>query len=289
MSTFVLKLLVMAAMLADHTGLMLLHCNSVGARLYMLMRAVGRLAMPVFCYFIVVGHKNSRDRKKYLHRLCLFALISQMPYSLAFNHAAYYAPCSGGLLLAWTDFTWIQWLLFAAVFLGLLIFFGKKALMPCAALIVLFVRISVGRIELPGGNGNVFYDLALGLAVIWFIDTLKNSKVEIGKLLPAGFILICAVLLIAPVGDYGWKALALIVPLFLCGENRWAMLGCLGLWCVAVYGNVPATCMGALCSAVLLAFYNGKKGPRLKYMFYAFYPAHLALLWFLGRFIIIKS
>ena len=36
-------------------------------------------------------------------------------------------------------------------------------------------------------------------------------------------------------------------------------------------------------SFLLLAFYNGKRGRRIKYAFYAFYPAHLLILYIIAR------
>ncbi|MCX5810402.1 MAG: TraX family protein [Proteobacteria bacterium] len=43
----------------------------------------------------------------------------------------------------------------------------------------------------------------------------------------------------------------------------------------------------AVLSVPLLALYNGKRGPNAKYLFYIFYPGHLAVLglirMFLGR------
>lgn len=282
MSAFILKLFAMASMMIDHLGLVLLYCGSVEGQLYMLMRSVGRMAMPVFCFFIVVGLEKSSDRKKYLHRLCLFALLSQLPFSLAFDPAAYIAPISSELSLGWAPFSPLRWLLFVCTALGLVLFFGKSCLVPCAALIALFARAELGGLRLLGEHGNVFYDLALGLAAIWLADAARRGGCK-KTLLCAALVLACALLLIAPVGDYGWRALALIVPLYFCGESKWKRLGCVGLWCAAIYAGSFALCLGALGSVCLLALYNGKKGPGLKYLFYGFYPVHLCVFYLMGR------
>lgn len=71
-----LKCIAVFSMLVDH----------IGAFLYpsqLWMRYVGRLAFPIFGFLIAEGFWHSRNVKKYMGRLLLFALLSEVPYDLA--------------------------------------------------------------------------------------------------------------------------------------------------------------------------------------------------------------
>jgi len=51
----------------------------------LLLHIVGRLAFPLFAYLIVLGIESTEKPRKYMLMLLSFALISQVPYFLAFE------------------------------------------------------------------------------------------------------------------------------------------------------------------------------------------------------------
>ena len=100
MTGFQLKLLAMLAMTADHIG-------AVFFPEIPLLRWIGRLAMPVLCFFIGGGLRHTRSPRRYLLRLTGFALLSELPFDLAFyggiewGHQNVYFTLALGLLALW--------------------------------------------------------------------------------------------------------------------------------------------------------------------------------------------
>lgn len=74
-----LKIIAVATMLIDHIGLFFFD-NLIWLRL------VGRIAFPLFAFFIAEGMRYTKNRKKYALTMLLFAVVSQIPYMFLFGY-----------------------------------------------------------------------------------------------------------------------------------------------------------------------------------------------------------
>lgn len=79
-----LKLIAIAAMTADHLASVI--WPGYGRQWWLLLIHIfGRLAAPIFWYFIAEGWHYTHNRRKYAQRLLLLALISHFAYNFAFG------------------------------------------------------------------------------------------------------------------------------------------------------------------------------------------------------------
>ena len=69
-----LKIIAMVCMLLDHTWGILMSGH-------LWMTCVGRIAFPIFAFQIAEGYAHTKNFKRYLLRLFLFALVSEIPYN----------------------------------------------------------------------------------------------------------------------------------------------------------------------------------------------------------------
>lgn len=93
-----LKIIAIISMLIDHIAAVIILSSGLSVYLedtkfltaYLSARALGRIAFPIFAFFVVEGFLKTNNRKKYMLRMLIFALISQIPYNLAFGNTIFY-------------------------------------------------------------------------------------------------------------------------------------------------------------------------------------------------------
>ena len=99
-SGYWLKMIAVITMLIDHTAAsileeMLRQMPSWGPitmdnwqnwyRLDLVLRGIGRMAFPIYCFLLVEGFTYTHSKAKYAVRLFIFAFISEIPFDLALN------------------------------------------------------------------------------------------------------------------------------------------------------------------------------------------------------------
>ena len=233
LSASTLKIFACVFMLIDHVGLILLPDLPI-------LRVIGRLAYPIFAYFIAEGCRYTRNKLKRFLLVLGLAVLCEGVYFFMMGEP------EGGILLNF-----------------------------CFAILLIY---QVQAIEKALARGK------WGAAILWLLLFMASA---------AGVYVFIEHVLYVDYGFWGvlipvWAAL----PDYKEGEapkwmeklsNRWIKLAFFSigllLLCVSrgLLTNLQSFCLFAL---PLLALYNGKPGRKgLKYGFYVFYPAHLAVLW----------
>lgn len=77
-----LQIIAAIAMLVDHLT-WIIFPGYPTEPLPIILHVIGRLAFPIFAYFIAEGYHYTHDKKKYALRILIFALISHVPYMMA--------------------------------------------------------------------------------------------------------------------------------------------------------------------------------------------------------------
>jgi len=238
-----LKWIAIITMLIDHTAVVLLErgllskaSDSVLAGnsfnylvedyvfwniLNLVLRLIGRLAFPIFCFLLVEGFLHTKNKKNYALRLGLFALISEVPFDLAV----------------------------ADTYLNL-------------------------------HYQNVFFTLLIGLLVLWGLQHFEETlpvRLTLFRYLIAIAGMAVAMLLKT---DYDAFGVLLIVLLYEFRYSRKRQ--CIGGAILTFFEGIVSPL-----AFLFVSSYNGERGKQLpKYFFYAFYPAHLLLL-YLIRFVLL--
>lgn len=258
-----LKLLAMALMLIDHIGAYLLFTGP----LYGFCRIIGRLAFPIFCFMIAEGATHTRSITKYAGRLLVFAIISTPPYNLVHGNVWYsldelnvfFTLLFG--LLGIASIKELSPRIFNALGKGKLAE-NKAACMWCGFPFCMVLYLSASALHTDYGGYGV------AVVLILYIFREEQFKAWIGF----------AVLTILAYGIW-FVGPANVFPLELYKM----------LCCIPWHGEYKMvfslqTQLFAIAALFPISFYNGKKsskqnnGGYTKYLFYAFYPAHLAIL-----------
>lgn len=255
MTSFILKLIAITTMLIDHIGAVLIPQNS---QWYLVFRMIGRLAFPIFVFLIVEGFYHTKDIKKYLKRLGIFALISEIPFDLAFYNYMYREDISVQLKRVFELIT------------------QQKFNSELSDL----VTTIIGR---GMKHQNVFFTLFLGLLLITLMNQLEQkykNKIIILNILEALFVIVFSIIAFILRTDYNYAGILLIVAFYLFRTSKILMtLSLLFIMGFVLGGEIS---LYATISMIFIALYNGKKGKDIKYIFYIFYPAHLFLLYLIN-------
>lgn len=203
MNRNVLKIIALITMIIDHVGKVFFD----GIEIF---RIIGRLALPIFAFFVAEGFYYTKNRKKYVLTMLAFTLISWLPFCLAFDLPFYKSNIIGIFLLSILGMylfeklrqnkkVWTFWVSFIILYLTVVLVLDFAEIIPegifgvllplmffvfrekpvakfCSASIVLVLMSSIAFLD--GVQGLVdfrqFFSL-LALVLIFFYNGEKGK------------------------------------------------------------------------------------------------------------------
>lgn len=221
---------------------------------YVLLRGIGRIAFPIFCFLLAEGFRHTRSKSRYALNLLIFAVLSEIPYNIVHEGKLLYP----GQNVFFT-------LLLGCLGMWVISRIDDIPRWPCLGLIGLGLCAWLLQKDIPLYGPIVLILLGVLAALIKKEVPLRGGLILIG-------LGVCAILLHC---DYDWKGYLLLLLMYLLGEHP--MVQCFaGVTLLGWPGGVAF-------AYPLMNLYNGKRGyiqgPAAKYAFYLFYPVHLTLIW----------
>lgn len=318
-----LKLIAIITMLIDHIGAVILQrmlaargmSNAINALAaheflsesgglygtFILMRLIGRVSFPIFCFLLVEGFIHTRSIWKYAFRLAVFALVSEIPFDLATEGKLFYF-----------DYQNVFFTLLIGLFvmIGFKIFAEKakdKKWLPVLAVIGAialgyssvyapfgviryindfingftsgFARDTTSQVNMKGFIAAIILSL---IALVVYGIMIKKYSLKKASLRFADLTVLIAGLYLAQFLKTDYSAFGVLTIAVMYGLRKSHVKSMLG-GCVTLT-IMSATEAPAFLDIILAHLYNGKRGLKLRYVFYAFYPVHLFLLYMICYF-----
>ncbi len=238
-----LHIIGMALMFADH-------CWHTLFPSYIWLTAAGRAAFPIFAFMAAEGYVHSSDVRKYIRRMLLFALISEIPFDFMVGGSVFY-PFHQNVM--WTFFIALSALYYSEKISGPSQNEGPDLGTRLIRGAVLTVGVLAGFAFLTDYNGA-------GVLLVYLFYFFRGD----GLVNRAAQFLGMYYINVEMLGGY-------MINVELFGFEMELILQAF-----AMFALIP------------IWLYNGEKGSRSKafqYFCYGFYPAHMLLLYLAARFV----
>lgn len=258
-----LKLIAVLFMTIDHVGAF---CGSfawVAEHMYPL-RLVGRIAAPVFLFFVAEGLHHTRDKRLYLKRMYLASLC----FGLLNAFVGALLECSFGNIFQ--SFAWLIGLVIVTESAAAGIRERKwKKIAGYPLLFLLFLGLSGGFGALAGPLSELpgFMGLFAPGALLAFICPPLEVEYSLG-LIALGAVWYF-------MGDRRWRCALLLLLALMSWLQPWGYNRALTMFSGIQWGMIGAV--------PLLLLYNGERGAGMKWFFYIYYPTHTWLLALINR------
>lgn len=202
------------------------------------LTCIGRLSFPIFAFMIVEGYFHTKNLKKYVLRLLLFAVISEIPFNLALGGRFFYPVHQNVLwsflfsigLIHWNEKLKTQK-------------YWKRLLVGCLSVIIGYV---VGLLTMVD-----FYHAGILTVLVFYFFRQKKWWCYVCQLICLWYINF------EMLGGFGYEIELLGQTLFILRQG-FAILALIPIW--------------------LYRGKQGYHNKALQYSYYVFYPMHLLIL-----------
>lgn len=258
-NAFTLKIIAILSVLSDHIAFAFIRDD----KLHNIMRTFGRLAFPLFAFFIVQGIIHSRNRNKYLLRLTYIYLVLQLFITVTyFFNGSSFANVFMTLLSGAAFLTYVHEKRWKDVYL----------LIPIT--ITLGTNIAANYV-----NNNVLFMFTgdYGNYGLFMILSFYAAYVFTKKYIEMQNIKYFGTPEDTPLDESYDKVYSVFSSISLFVTH--------GIWYIFEVFSISNITQGmqhyALLTIVLLLLYNGKLGHNSKvwrWIYYLFFPVHLAII-----------
>lgn len=227
-----LHLMAMAFMFCDHLWGTIVPGNDW-------LTCIGRLAFPIFAFMIVEGYFHTHNLKRYVRRLLLFAVISEIPFNLAMGSSLFYPIHQNVLWSFLLSIGLIHWNEKVKST-------GKTSKRVLVGFVSIMTGYIVGLLTMVD-----FYHAGILTVLVFYFFRQKKWWSYLGQLI---FLLYINTEIL---GGYGYE-------IYLFGKN--------------FFLNRQGVSLFALIPIWLYRGKQGYHSKWLQYTYYAFYPLHLLIL-----------
>ena len=275
-----LKWLALLFMTIDHIGYYFYPVLPI--EVYTLMRCIGRLAFPIFAFYLVMGFTRTRNPFRYLYRMASWALIAHFSISVV----SFYTGVQTSIWsLEWTN------IMVLFTFAITMLMGYDLAIRSYHDMIVSMTPVSDPPFKLK----QTHYDVKVNLGGI-------SLSPRIGIPFGIAIILVSFWAVFALNADYGFYGLLTVFFIYLSYKKEEAVVSIpmllfllfvlnAGYITLAAMtrGNIPFALIQSLSMFSIFLFPIVKKDTKRpgflgKYFFYFYYPAHIVIILLLARY-----
>lgn len=260
---FVLKMAAIVGMTANHVSHIFMPVLPVvvGELLFWL----GGITFPIMAFLLVEGYRHTSSLRRYAARLAVFAVISQIPFSLLFGSMGnVLITLLIGLLLLWAYDTIPSRAAFAAILFAAL----AISLWCDWAVIGPLMILAFYALRPQGHTRSILTCMLIPYAMTVISSAFYLSQAASGV---DGLTLSGSAALVTSTARFDDAVPILGLPADFA--STFVVQTC----------NLGYAIVGYTLATLLLLQYRGQRGRPLKWLFYAYYPGHLFAIWLIAK------